>query len=39
VTTVGKKVPKKIDVSMAFTVIHDFMPDFGSTFYDVKAVN
>lgn len=28
------KVPKKINVSLDFTVIHDYMPDWSSPFYD-----
>lgn len=39
ITKVGKKVPKKIDVSLSFTVIHDFMPDFSSNskYYNVRT--
>ena len=34
---VNAKVPKKINVSLAFTVIHDFMPDYNSKFYNVTT--
>lgn len=33
----GLKVPKKVDVSFGFTVIHDKMPSDASTFYDINT--